>query len=387
MYYGQYGKELCMGRDLKGKELGDGIYQQKNGTYCARFVDRYGHRKAKRSKKLQEVRKWLAEAINLDQNSSLSCGSNMTVDAWYNYWISMKQQTIRPHTLQNYVNRYRLNIRNEIGSKRLKDVKPLHCQRIFLKMAEEGYTSTTIYMTRATLFNMLEFARDNDILLSNPCKKYLKTNIGKQPVTREALTIEEQKKFLDVLPGFRYENQYRFLLQTGLRTGELTGLKWDDVNLKNRTIKISRTMEYAYKERAWKTGPPKSSSGYRTIPLTAEAVRILKDQKEKNDAIKVIPVEWSSYVFLNKEGMPIKNSTYDVGLAKCCKMAGIRRISMHVLRHVFATRALEGNMKPAVLQRILGHSNIGITMNRYVHITDKEKQKEMALVADILKVV
>ena len=88
-----------------------------------------------------------------------------------------------------------------------------------------------------------------------------------------------------------------------------------------------------------------------------------------------------------RKGTPVKNSTYDTGLFKYCDRVGIPRFSMHVLRHTFATRCIEGGMKPKTLQKILGHSNIGITMNLYVHVTEDEKHREIDLVADALKVV
>ncbi len=100
-----------------------------------------------------------------------------------------------------------------------------------------------------------------------------------------------------------------------------------------------------------------------------------------------MPMEWKDIVFLCRKGTPVKNSTYDTGLFKYCDRVGIPRFSMHVLRHTFATRCIEGGMKPKTLQKILGHSNIGITMNLYVHITEDEKHREIDLVADALKVV
>ena len=211
--------------------------------------------------------------------------------------------------------------------------------------------------------------------------------MGKPSVKKEALTVEVQRKFLNVIKGCSYENQYRFILQTGLRTGELIGLRWSDIDFKNKTMKISRTMECRYSVGGWRTGPPKSSAGYRTIPLTEEAVRILEDQKLKNSLIKVIPIEWSEYVFLCRKGTPVTNTAYNAILFRYCDKAGIPRFSMHVLRHTFATRCLEGSMQGAVLQRILGHSSIGITMNLYVHITDEEKYKEIERAADALKVI
>ena len=377
-----------MGKDLKGKELGTGIYQQANKTYCARFIDRFGKRKSKRSKKLQEVRQWLADVTYIDEHSDIEQATNMMVDAWFEYWIDIKKKTVRPNTVRNYTERYRINIQKVIGKKLLTEIKPIDCQRIFTYMADEGYRTTTIYQARITLFNMLEFAKENEVILSNPCKRSVKSDMGKSSQKKEALTIEVQKKFLEQATGRSYENQFRFLLQTGLRTGELIGLKWADIDFESKTLKIQRSMEYRYSVGEWRVGEPKSKSGYRTIPLTKEAVRILMAQKEKNEKIiKETSNEWSDFVFLCRTGEPVKNSTYDTALFKICDKAGIKRFSMHVLRHTFATRCIEGGMMPKTLQKILGHSNIGITMNLYVHITEEEKQKEIDMVASALNVI
>lgn len=375
-----------MGKNLKGKELGEGIYQQANGTYCARFVDRFGKRKAKRSKKLQEVRQWLADATYINEHSDIEYATNMLVDAWFEYWIDVKKKTVRPNTVRNYTERYNKNIQKAIGRKILTEVKPIHCQKIFTNMADEGYRTSTIYQVRVTLFNMLEFAKENDVILSNPCKKSVKSDMGKPSQKKEALTIDIQKKFLEYATGRSYEYQYRFILQTGLRTGELVGLKWEDVDFEKKTVKIQRSMEYRHSVGEWRIGEPKSKSGYRTIPLTDESIRILIAQKEKNGCIKVIQKEWSDFIFLSRKGEPVKNSAYDTALFKICEKAGINKFSMHVLRHTFATRCIEGGMMPKTLQKILGHSNIGITMNLYVHITEDEKQKEINKVSCALNV-
>ena len=96
-----------------------------------------------------------------------------------------------------------------------------------------------------------------------------------------ALTRDIQKTFLQYAENQSYENQYRFILQTGLRTGELVGLKWKDSDFKSKTIQIRRSMEYRYSAKEWRIGEPKSKSGYRTIPLTEEAVAILKKKKKR----------------------------------------------------------------------------------------------------------
>lgn len=373
-----------MAKDLKGKELGRGLAQQKDGLYVGNFVDKLGKRRVKRFKKLQECRKWLDEARYIDEHSSITEANNMIVDAWFEYWISIKEKTVRPNTVRNYRERYQKNISKVIGKMLLIDIKPIHCQKIFSDMAEEGYKTTTMYQTRIALFNMLEFAKENDIIIHNPCKKSVRSDMGKPSDKKEALEIAEQQTFLEYAEGQSYENQYRFILQTGLRTGELVGLKWEDIDFNKKTMTISRSMEFRHSTGVWRVGEPKSSSGYRTIPLTNEAIRILKDQKIKNSRLKVTPIEWREYVFLCRKGTPIKNSTYDTALYKICNKAGIKPFAMHILRHTFATRCIEGGMKPKTLQKILGHSNIGITMNLYVTTTDDEKQKEIELVENTL---
>lgn len=121
-----------MGKDLKGKELGKGISQESTGLYSARFVDRFGKRKHKRFKKLQECRAWIADATYVDEHSDISMPSDMLVDQWFDYWIGIKKKTVRSNTVRNYTERYIKNIKPVIGEMPLSDVKPLHCQKIFL---------------------------------------------------------------------------------------------------------------------------------------------------------------------------------------------------------------------------------------------------------------
>lgn len=376
-----------MGKDLKGKELGVGISQRSDGYYSGRFTDKFGKRKQKYFKKLSECKKWIADASYMDKHSDLYNPTDMIVDAWFDYWIGIKKQTVRRNTVRNYTERYNRNIKPVIGKMLLRDVRQIQCQEVMLQMARDGYRTTTIYQAKIALYNMLDLAVENGILEKNPCNKTVKYNIGKETDKKKALRIAEQKKFLEYAEGTSYCIQFKFILQTGLRTGELVALKWSDIDFENKILKVTRTMEYRYSYQEWVSGPPKSQSGYREIPLTDEAIRLLKMQKEKNKKIKLINIEFAEYIFLHRGGEPVKNSTYDTALFKICDKADIKRFSMHVLRHTFATRCIEAGMKPKTLQMILGHSNIGITMNLYVDITDEEKNIEINKVAESLIVV
>ena len=111
-----------------------------------------------------------------------------------------------------------------IGNKILREVNTLHCQKIMTNMADEDYRTATICQTRIALYNMLDYAYQSEIIPKNPCNRMVKSDIGKESSKKEALTIENQKKFCEAIKGTSYEYQYRFALQTGLRTGELVGL-------------------------------------------------------------------------------------------------------------------------------------------------------------------
>lgn len=378
---------LSMGKDLRGKELGVGISQRKDGLYTARFVDRNGKRRQKYFKKLQECRKWIADAQFEDEHGSINASSDMSVNAWFDYWIEkIKGGNIRPNTIRNYRDRFEKNIKSQIGDMVLSEVKPLHCQNVLNGMSGD-YKNSTINLTRITLYGIFDSAVENGLIEKNPVIKSVKCAQGMKSDPKKALTIDEQRAFLETAKRYSNYNQYAFILQTGLRVGELSGLKWSDIDFKNKTMHIQRTIEYVYPDHSWRTGEPKSELGNRVIPLTNEAVRILKSQGQKVKTFKAVNIEFADHVFICRTGEPQKNSSYNKDLLKICSKAGINRISMHVLRHSFATRCIESGMKPKTLQTIMGHSDIGTTMDIYVHVTDEEKKKELENIEDALSVI
>ena len=375
-----------MGKDLRGKELGKNLSQEKSGLYLARFVDRYGKRQSKRFKRLQEARQWVADSIYHDEHSNPMYPQNMTVDAWFKEWIELKKASVRLGTIETYTSYYNNSIKPEIGDMRLVDVKPMHCQKILSKMDEKGYHQGTIKHVRIILYGMFEDAKENDVIVSNPIKRSLKIEVGKTAKVKEALTIEEQTKLFNNLAGHKYEYQYTLALQTGLRVGELVGLRWEDVDFDNRTIKVSRTAKYVYATNEWRMGPPKSNSGKRVIPLTDVAIDVLKKQKEKNRNLEPFPMKYKDSVFIDENGL-IKYGSYDNALSYFCRKIGIKHITMHNLRHTFATRCISAGMKPKTLQTILGHASIDVTMDLYVHTSEEDKIEELNKASKLLNVV
>ena len=257
----------------------------------------------------------------------------------------------------------------------INDVKPMHCQMVLNRMTDD-YAGSTIRQTLLTLYNMFQSAFENGIISSNPVTKTVKMPKPIESKTR-VLTIEEQNRFMEQAKNTANYPQYLFILNTGVRTGEMVGLKWEDIDFERGIISIRRTMEYRYSVGEWHIGPPKTKKSNREIPITEECAAMLKELKAKLDLGRYVQDEFKEFVFINRKGTPTKNSIYDANIVKLTNLANIENFSMHTLRHTFATRCIEAGMKPKTLQQILGHSSINITMNLYVHVTDDEKIREI----------
>lgn len=377
-----------MGKNLKGRECGKGICQRKDGKYTARYTAKNGSRREKHFDTLPEARNWLADVQYEEKHDVHSTSSEMAVDAWFEFWITNLIADLAPNTKRNYRERYRVNIQPVIGSMRLCDVKPMHC-KIILNRMEATYAGSTIRQAYITMGTMFRAAVMNDMLTKHPMNGVRYTKPVRAVDDIKFLTVDEQVKLLEVAKHSHNYRQYVLLLETGLRTSEMIGLTWDAIDWKKRTLTVSKTLEYRHGEGVWRAGPPKTASSYRTIPLTTRAYDVLKlcyDERHIRKESELLSqiLEYvdrrtgqtrylcmRDLVFINyRTGEPAKNSSYDTHLYKLCDEAKIKRFSMHALRHTYATRAIERGVMPKVLQKLLGHSSIKTTMDRYVHVTD-----------------
>lgn len=375
-----------MGKDLKGKELGLGLCQRKDGRYSAKFTKKNGNRSEKTFSKVTEAREWLSEQKYLD--STIGTG-DMLVDDWYKFWITnYKEGIVADNTTKNYKNRYNANIKKEIGNMKLCDVKQLHCQRIMNDMFENGrYSYGTMELTQITLHAIFKGAIENGYLYKNPAEG-LKLKRRDEEEERRVLTRDEQRTFKEYAKNSLYSNAYCLVLETGLRAGEVGGLKWEDIDFENKVLYVKRTILQDAKKGGFYYGTPKTKQSKRKIPLTNEAISILKDQKVLQNKLKLKSkewnTEWNGLVFTTVNGNPVGSSTFRMMMIRIVNNINLDRkcnsedgmyeefahAYMHALRHTFATRCIENGIQPKTLQKILGHSSLSVTMDLYVHVTD-----------------
>lgn len=398
-----------MGKDLKGKELGVGLSQRKDGRYSAKLTLANGKRMEKYFDKISDARRWYTEQQHY-KNNNIYVNPDITLDAFYESWIkNYKENVVKDATVQNYRQQYTRHISPQIGMMKMKDIKSLHCQSVLNKMFEDGYAYGTMNLTKITLHAIFKSAVSNDYLFKNPVDKTVQPKNRQDPKQR-VLSVEEQQLFVKYSAGTMYDTAYRLVLQTGMRAGEVGGLKWSDIDYEKNVIHIRRTLLESKVKGGFYFGDPKSKSSIRDIPLTEECKKVLNEQKIKQAKMKLRAKtwesEWDGLVFTTIHGRPVGCSTFNNMMNKVVKTINeekkieydennvdeeerfwFERIYMHALRHTFATRCIEAGMNPKVLQKILGHSSFKVTMDMYVHVMDDTKSSEMKKVESYISVV
>ena len=368
-----------------------GITAYRNG-YMARFTRLNGERAQKYFGQMNEAVKWLEnekyeDRHRYDPGSKVITPSNVTVDQLFEEWIQDKiilERGAKYNTIRIYRERYRLRIQPIIGNEKVCEILPWHCEKVWRNARSLNDSNSSMSKIRYILNSIFKEAKIKRLIRENPMEELELKCPPKSKEERRVLSKSEQEKFEAGGKFSDHYDEFIFALHTGLRCGELSALKWSDINWKERTFQVTGTLYYDEEEKCFRENSPKTEKGKRTIWMDDLAFEVLL---KRRNARKVIPYKdvqsgsFQKYVFLNDEGMPTRGQVYNRSLTAIAKRVGIENLTMHSLRHSFATRCVESGMNPKTLQVIMGHSDINLTMNLYVHTTDEEIVAEMKKMA------
>lgn len=226
-----------MGKSLAGKELGQGITQRKAGRYQARFTNRFGKHQTIYGKTTNEIRQKLRTEQYEDEKKLNVIDSNMTLDEWFDVWMETCKKNCRDSTRQNYRASYN-RIRASLGWRKLSSLNLIVLQQVF----NELKTDASRKDSKCILVDMFNKAVDTELLHKNIAMQIntVVTKDGK-PEEPRVLTIEETDLFLEAASHDRYFNEFSLALETGMRIGEILGLKWSDVDFENQNIYIRQS--------------------------------------------------------------------------------------------------------------------------------------------------
>jgi integrase len=304
---------------------------------------------------------------------------------------------------------YETFVKPTFGKKYIKAVKRSDVKRFYNRLKEDrGLKVSTIDNVHNVLYQVFQFAVNDDMIRTNPTAKMmkeLKISYGNDAEKKKALTVEQQQLFLSFLKQHPQYNHwypvFYIMLYTGMRVGEITGLRWNDINLETGEIDVNHTLVY-YNHRDEKgcyfsVNTPKTEAGRRIIPMSdgvKEAFQMEKDYQEKTGVKCVGNVDgYHDFIFVNRYGNVQHQGTLNKAIRRIVRDCNdevlnkrdidtnpvlLPHFSCHITRHTYATRLCEAGINIKVIQDILGHSDIDTTMNIYVDVTTALKKKEIA---------
>ncbi len=299
--------------------------------------------------------------------------ANLTVERYLASWLADSVKgTVSRTTYDGYKRDVHYHIIPELGRRKLKEVTPGDIRHLYRKTAERGLKDRSIEYVHTTLRKSLKAAVVDRLISHNPTDgvRPLKTPAGTAKESK-ALAPYQVKALLKATSESRLEALYVVAIHTGLRRGELLGLKWTDADLNAGTLAVRRSLDV---DGTFKS--PKNRAARRTLKLTPRAVDALKAHKVRQNAERLqAGSRWQDHnlVFPNTVGKPMNaGNLYRRDFQPLLERAGLadEGFTIHSLRHTFATTLAEKRVHPSTAQRMLGHSDIRMTLAIYTHATD-----------------
>lgn len=375
-----------MGKDLKGKELGKGFSQRKDGSYNFRFTDRLGNRVSLYDKSFSKLKKEASIAISEDKLNLSIHGKDKTLNELFDDAMTVyRVDELKENTILSYTQAYDRYVRDGIGKCKISKVTPKDIKMTFNNLGNK-YSQSICGTVRACFLNIYDVAVIEGIVPYNIIHS-LKVKSKRETKIVESLTLEEQKLFLECANSSFYYNLYVFIFNSGLRVGEAIGLSINDIDLEKKVLYVKRALYYRQSKGVYSNGSkykfekPKNNS-IRTVPINDTLYDIIIDQMYVLNALKKNRLqtnnkpyqkieEFDDLLFLSRTGTPMSRASINSDITRVIKLMrkkdkNIKQFGVHALRHTFATRCYEAGMKETTLQTIMGHKKLAVTMDTYV---------------------
>lgn len=398
-----------MGKDLSGKNIGTGYSQRKDGRYEARAtidgvkICLYDMHLPTLKKRFEEEK---AKVLRDEKNHR----PNVTLAEWGKEWFE-KHKKIALKT-ESSASVYWRRINNTyiaiLGEKKVEAISQMNIQNATNQLVEKGYKKRTIKEALGMLRECLDVGVANQLIKTNPCV-FINIAIDNEAVPeRRVLERWEQELLLSEVEGDYYEELYKFMLLTGVRIGEMSGLQWQDIDFDRKTIKIQRSMSASYFDgkKFLELVPPKTSRGFREIPFIGDMEKILKSWRKKQETYrKSMGDRWRAeeqhgdLVWTNRYGSPCSRYVWVHSIERIEKnmqatenfnaqIEGripriIEHIHPHAFRHTCITRMFEAGVSPVVISKLAGHSAYSTTLE-YTHVLKDKLKDEVEKMGNIL---
>lgn len=313
--------------------------------------------------------------------------SNMTLSEWCDIWCEKYANGIfKPTTVDGYKREIEYYIKPNLGNKKISAITPNDIQKMYTKLKKSGrinydeklgygLSDATITRLHGTMHKILGDAVAERVIHKNP-------TIGTNPPKRKSkemkvLNAEELEKFIEAIKKDPVWSEFFYIeITTGLRLGENCGLKWTDLNEKEKSLTIRRNISFLNGEYIEST--PKTESGIRKVYLTDYAFDMLQKKKQKSTS------EW---IFENPTNplLPVAPHSAYNRFKVILKNEGLPNIRFHDLRHTFATHAMDSGVDPKTLSETLGHTNASFTLDTYTHVTPEMKEEAAEIMENVIE--
>ena len=297
-----------MGKSLKGKELGKGISQRKDGLYQARFMNRFGKRQTIYARTYSDITKKLRDSQYEDEKQLNVVDSKMTLDEWYEVWLATCKKHCRDTTKRTYAIQYN-RLRKDLGWRKLTNLNLVIIQEAFNHLKSDSSRRDC----KAVLVDILNRALETDLINKNVAVSVNTKIEGKEQVEKRVLTPDEIETLYRSAKDSQLYPFFVLALNTGMRMGEILGLTWDCVDFQNGIIRVEKTLCYLPNngKAIYEFHPPKSKAGKRNIPMSKAVKDVLLVQKEWRNKVsaKYAPQKgFEDLVFTSKTNHPLHES-------------------------------------------------------------------------------